>query len=76
MNRHAVLLILALILGVLGVFILVMDIVHGGTLHLISGSIGTGCLATALALAIPTDLKCALESLSPLLPFVGKRRDG
>lgn len=66
-------LILEIFLGVLGAFILVMDILHGGTLHIVSGSIGTGFLTAALALAIPTDLKCALEALSPLAKLVGKK---
>jgi hypothetical protein len=71
--KHVLLLVFSLAFGVLGAFILVEDIRHGGQLHVVSGSIGTGLLATSVALAIPMELKTALESLAPLLPFVGKR---
>jgi hypothetical protein len=74
--RHAVLLLLAVILGALGVFILVMDIAHGGTLHIVSASVGVGALACALGLAIPLEFKTALEALAPALPFLRGKSDG
>lgn len=70
--KHAVLFVVALLLGALGAFILVWDIVHGGQLHVVSASVGTGCLVGALGLAIPMQVRAALDALTPLLPFVRK----
>ena len=72
--KHAVLFVIALLLGALGAFILVWDIVHGGQLHVVSASVGTGCLVGALGLALPVQVRCALDALTPLLPFVRKDR--
>lgn len=70
--KHAILLILSVLLGSLGTFILVADILHGGQLHVVSASVGTGMLVAALVLAIPLEVKKGIEVLGPLLPLVRK----
>ena len=72
--KHVAFAFLVVWLEALGSAILILDVMHGGQLHLVSGIVGGLLQFLAVSFAVPLRIKAALEAIGPYLPAILKAK--